>query len=153
MTKIKSTKTILFLRVMTFVAIHVASFASILKIAPLQEFQLTILLVPLASYLILFFYEAKYRINKGLNYDGVWRGCFWFSFWTGASLTLPFIIFRVGPDGPIKVEDFRISYLVAYPISCAVFGGLAGLVGTVLINQFYGVLGGNKNRHIGNYNS
>jgi hypothetical protein len=50
----------------------------------------------------------------------------------------------VGPDGPIKLEDFRISYLLAYPIGCAVFGGLAGLVGTVLINQFYVALGGNK---------
>lgn len=129
---------------MTFVAIHVATFAAILKIEPLQEFQLAILLVPLVSYLILLFCEAKYRINQGLNYDDVWRGCFWFSFWAGASLTLPFIIFRVGPEGPIKLENFTMGYLLAYPIGCAVFGGLAGLVGTVLINQFYGVLGGNK---------
>ncbi len=144
MTKINSTKNALFCRVMAFVAIHVATFAVILKIEHLQEFQLAILLVPLVSYLVLFFTEAKYSINKGLNYDGVWRGCFWFSFWAGASLTLPFIIFRVGPDGPIKLEDLRVSYLLAYPISCAVFGGLAGLVGTVLINQFYVALGGNK---------
>lgn len=144
MTTTNSTKTVLFFRVMTFVAIHVATFAAILKIEPLQKFQLVILLVPLVSYLILFFFEAKYRINRGLNYSDVWRGCFWFSFWAGASLTLPFIIFRVGPDGPIKPEDFRISYLLAYPIGCVVFGGLAGLVGTVLINQFYVALGGNK---------
>jgi hypothetical protein len=146
MTKTNSTKTALFFRVVAFVAIHIATFAAILKIEPLQEFQLAILLVPLVSYLVLFFTEAKYRINKGLNYDGVWRGCFWFSFWAGASLTLPFIIFRVGPDGPIKMEDLRISYVLAYPISCAVFGGLAGLIGTVLINQFYRALGGNKDK-------
>jgi hypothetical protein len=153
MIKTNSTKTALFFRVVAFVAIHVATFAAILQFEPLQEFQLAILLVPLVSYLALFLAEAKYRIHKGLNYDGVWRGCFWFSFWAGASLTLPFIIFRVGPDGPIKLQDLRISYLLAYPIGCAVFGGLAGLVGTVLINQFYGVLGGNKNRHVGNDNS
>jgi hypothetical protein len=148
MTKINSTKIKLFYRVMVFVAIHVATFATILKIKPLQKFQLAILLVPLVSYLILLFFEAKYRINKGLNYDGVWSGCFWFSFWAGASLTLPFIFFRVGPDGPIKLEDLRITYLLAYPIGCAVFGGLAGLVGTVLINQFYVALGGNKDKCI-----
>lgn len=153
MTKTNSTKTALFIRLMAFVAINVATFAAILKIEPLKKFQLAILIVPLVSYLILFFIEAKYRINKGLYYDAVWRGCFWFSFWAGASLTLPFIIFRVGPDGPIKLEDLRISYLLAYPIGCAVFGGLAGLVGTVLINQFYGALGGNKNRHKDNDNS
>jgi hypothetical protein len=137
---------VLFYRVVAFVAIHVATFAAILKIEWLQSFQLAIVIVPLASYLIIFFIEAKSRINKGLNYDGVWRGCFWFSFWAGAFLTLPFIIFRVGPDDPIKLEDFRISYLLAYPIGCAVFGGLAGLVGTVLINQFYEALGGNNDK-------
>jgi len=152
MTKTNSTKTALSLRVMAFVAIHLATFATILKIEWLQSFQIAILVIPAASFLSIFFIEAKARINKGLSYDRVWRGCFWFSFWAGASLTLPFIIFRVGPDGPIRMEDLHFSYLLAYPISCAIFGGLAGLIGTVLINQFYGALGGN-NRHLDKGNS
>ena len=146
MTKTNSTKIALFFRVVAFVAIHVATFAAILKIEWLQNFQVVILIIPVVSYLTIFFIEAKSRINKGLNYDGVWRGCFWFSFWAGASLTLPFIIFRVGPDGPFRIEEIQISYVLSYPISCAMFGGLAGLVGTVLINQFYGALGGIKDK-------
>ncbi|ABL00224.1 hypothetical protein [Pelobacter propionicus] len=146
MTKTNTTKSALFFRVMVFVAIHVATFAAILKIEWLQSFQMAVLVIPAASYFTIFFIEAKSRINKGLPYDEVWRGCFWFSFWAGASLTLPFIIFRVGPDGPIKLEDLSVNYLLAYPISCAVFGGLTGLIGTVLINQFYGALGGNNDK-------
>jgi hypothetical protein len=134
----------LFSRIMVFIGIYIATFAAVLKIEWLRDHQLAVLIIPLIAYLSIFFIEAKSRINKGLDYDEVWRGCFWFSFWAGASLTLPFIIFKVGPDGPITFQDFRISYLVANLIGCAVFGGLAGLVGTVLINQFYGVLGGNK---------
>ena len=138
----------LFFRIMVFIGINIATFAALLKIDWMRNYLPVILITPLITYLIIFFIEAKSRINKGLNYDEVWRGCFWFSFWAGASLTLPFMIFRVGPDGPFKISDFPISYLLGYPIGCAVFGGLAGLVGTVLINQFYGLLGGNRNRHL-----
>jgi hypothetical protein len=134
----------LFSRIMVFIGIYIATLVAVLTTEWLQDCQLAILIIPLIAYLSIFFIEAKTRINKGFNYDEVWKGCFWFSFWTGASLTLPFIIFRVGPEGPIKFQDFRISYLVANLFGCAVFGGLAGLVGTVLINQFYGLLGGDK---------
>jgi len=143
----------LFFRIMVFIGIYIATFAAMLKFEWLRDYQLAILIIPLIIYLTMFFMEAKSRINKGFNYAEVWRGCFWFSFWAGASLTLPFIIFRVGPDGPIKAEEFRISYILAYPIGCAVFGGLAGLVGTVLINQFYGILCGNKSRLLDKDNS
>lgn len=89
-----------------------------------------------------------------MDYDDVWRGCFWFSFWAGTFLFLPFLIFGVGPDGPIRHEDYNLALLIGFPIGCAVvFGGLAGLVGTVLINQFYGVLGGNKDRILDKGNS
>jgi hypothetical protein len=80
MTNINPIKMALFVRVVAFVAIHVATFAAILKIEWLKSFQLAILIIPVASYLTLFFIEAKSRINKELNYDGVWRGCLWFSF-------------------------------------------------------------------------
>lgn len=131
-------------RIMIFLIIHIGVFAASFMIEWMRNLLPFILIIPLVSYLILFFMEAKSSINKGLSYDEVWHGCFWFSFWAGASLTLPFMIFRVGPDGPFEFGDFSIGYFIGYPIGCAVLGALAGLVGTVLINQFYGVLGGNK---------
>jgi len=143
----------LFFRIMVFIGIYIATFAAPLKIEWVQNYPSAILIISLITYLVLFFIEAKSRINSGLSYDDVWRGCFWFSFWVGASLILPFIVFGVGPDGPIKLEGLSVSHLLANLICCAIWGGLAGLVGTVLINQFYGVLGGNKNRDLDKGNS
>ena len=102
MAPLNTNKMSILLKLLIFHAIYLGTFLSLLFIDLLHNFVPGILVVPLISYIALFFIEAKARINKQLNYDTVWSGCFWFSFWVGATLTLPMIIFRLGPDGPFQ---------------------------------------------------
>ena len=130
------------LRSLTFVVAYLAIFGISMHVKWMQK--TTLILLPLvAIFIILFVSEARSKIKQSFGYETVWRGCFLFSFLSGFSWSIPFIIFGESVNGP-HVYSIIDRFLLS--LGGVVSGGIIGLIGIILINQFYSLLGGADKR-------
>jgi cytosine/uracil/thiamine/allantoin permease len=77
--------------------------------------------------------------KKGITYEKGWKHSALLAFLMGTSITLPFAVFRVTPEGPAQITSIfdSIKFIFGAVLSGAGIGLVSVLVAVMFINQFY----------------
>ena len=126
-----------------FTAANVAAFLiAILAISRgHQFFEHIAWFVPLITFLVLLYFEAKSKCSLG--YEDTLKSCLQFSAWSGIFLPIPLFVLlslpSIGPFNSLQTST-ALYIIISLLISMFVCAGLASLLCIVLLNQFWGVL-------------
>ncbi len=124
------------IRLVIFNAVWIAVF---LSVKFLEEMSNYLLPLPLILFFVLLSSYMKSLSNGDIKYEKGWKHSAFIAFLMGASLPLPFAIFRTTPDGPVMLSSAfdYFKFLTATLLSGVGFGLVSMLIGIIYINQFY----------------
>lgn len=120
--------------------IFIAIWFGILLSGKLQEQLLTFLCpIQIVLFFVLLSSYMKSLKKNDIKYESGWKRSAWLAFLMGTSITLPFAVFRVTPEGPAEILSIfdYVKFLLGVLLSGVGFGLVSVLVAVIFINQFY----------------
>jgi len=124
------------IRLLIFIIIWFGIFLSANMLGELTKF---ILPIPLVLFFVLLSSYMRALGKKDVTYEKGWKYSALLAFLMGTSITLPFAVFRVTPEGPAKILSIfdYVKFILGVLLSGVGFGLVSVLVAVIFINQFY----------------
>jgi len=124
------------IRLLMFISVWLGVFLSGEFLEELSNFLLP---VPLILFFILLSSYMKSLFKNDITYEKGWKSSALMAFMMGASITLPFAVFRVTPEGPVALHSIidYLKFVGGVLVAGTGFGLISMLIGVIYINQFY----------------